>query len=102
VLVNLLLNAADAMKGSGEIHLEARADDKHVTITVRDTGPGIPVDDRGRIFDPFFTTKEPGAGTGLGLAISRSIVDAMGGELTLVDGSAGATFAIRLLRWNSE
>jgi len=100
VLVNLLLNAADAMHGAGAVHVDGRADDGHVTLTVRDTGPGVPAADRGRIFDPFFTTKEPGAGTGLGLAISRAIVDAMGGELTLTDGHGpGATFAVRLPRW---
>jgi signal transduction histidine kinase len=101
VLVNLLLNAADAMAGAGSIHLSARADESWLTLVVRDTGPGVPAADRGRIFDPFFTTKEPGAGTGLGLAISRSIVEAMGGQLTLEDSPSGATFSVRLPRWTN-
>jgi two-component system, NtrC family, sensor kinase len=104
VLVNLLLNAADAMNGAGTITLTARpgadADAATVELRVTDTGPGVPAADRARIFDPFFTTKEPGRGTGLGLAISRSIVEVYGGSLTLApspsDDQPGATFVLKL------
>jgi signal transduction histidine kinase len=100
VLINLLLNAADAMHGEGTIEVAARQDGDRLELTVRDSGPGVAEADRGRIFDPFFTTKEPGQGTGLGLAVSRSIVQAFGGELVLVDGpTPGAVFAVRLPRW---
>jgi signal transduction histidine kinase len=100
VLLNLFLNAADAMAGAGRITVEAKAPDGFVLLMVRDSGPGIPLADREKIFDPFFTTKEPGKGTGLGLAICRSIVQAYGGDLTLSkpDGQ-GALFVVRLPRF---
>jgi signal transduction histidine kinase len=96
VLVNLLLNAADAMGGKGTVQLSAVERDGRVELSVRDSGPGVPAADRGRVFEPFFTTKEPGQGTGLGLAISRSIVEAYGGTLTLAatDAGPGATFIV--------
>jgi C4-dicarboxylate-specific signal transduction histidine kinase len=99
VMVNLLLNAAQAMEGRTErrIVLERRDGDGTTTILVSDTGPGIPVEKREQVFDPFYTTKAPGEGTGLGLAISRSLVEGMGGALEIVEPAAGgATFAIRL------
>ena len=100
VLVNLLLNAADAMGGRGRVRIEACADGDAVELRVADSGPGVAPRDRAQIFDPFFTTKEPGQGTGLGLSISRNIVEAYGGTLTLAasDG-AGATFVVRLPAW---
>ena len=102
VLLNLLLNAADAMSGRGTITLTARADGGDVVeLRVADSGPGVPADVRAQIFDPFFTTKEPGQGTGLGLSISRSIVEALGGTLTLADAGAGATFVVRLPIWRA-
>jgi signal transduction histidine kinase len=104
VLVNLLLNAADAMGGSGRITLTARRldGDAGLALSVRDFGPGVPEADRDKLFDPFFTTKEPGHGTGLGLAVSRSIAQAFGGDLLLArtDG-AGATFVVRLPAWKA-
>ncbi len=102
VLLNLFLNAADAMGGEGRITVEASAPEGLVLLTVRDSGPGIPFADRAKVFDPFFTTKEPGKGTGLGLAICRSIVQAYGGDLTLgkIDG-AGASFVVRLPRFTA-
>lgn len=104
IVLNLLLNAADAMQGEGTITVEAKAldGDAGLALTVRDTGPGVPEGDRDRVFDPFFTTKEPGQGTGLGLAVSRSIAQACGGDLLLArtpDGG-GATFVLRLSRWS--
>jgi two-component system NtrC family sensor kinase len=101
VLLNLLLNAADAMGGRGRITITARADGSDaVELRVADSGPGVPAELRAQIFDPFFTTKEPGQGTGLGLSISRSIVEAYGGTLTVADGAGGgATFVVRLPTW---
>lgn len=83
VLLNLVLNAADAMPDGGELTLDARLDGNAVRITVCDTGLGVPKEHRERIFDPFFTTKPSGRGTGLGLAVSAAIVARHGGTLAL-------------------
>lgn len=97
VLLNLLLNAADATGGTGRIVVEAhRRGEDRVVIAVEDDGPGVPAELRDRIFDPFFTTKEPGHGTGLGLAVSSSLVETFGGELRLVPSQRGARFEIEL------
>lgn len=89
VLVNLLLNAADATPTDGTVTLSVRpaARGGAVEIEVRDTGPGVPAELRERVFDPFFTTKGPGHGTGLGLAVCRSIIDRHGGSIG-VEGRA--------------
>lgn len=95
VLLNLVLNALDAMPKGGKLTLRAWAEADHVVLAVRDTGPGIPPALRQRIFDPFFTTKEEG--TGLGLAVSYGIVTAHGGELRLApEGAQGSEFQIVL------
>jgi signal transduction histidine kinase len=98
VLVNLLLNAADAVGGAGRVVCRARRDGAAVVIEVADSGPGVPPELRGQIFDPFFTTKEPGQGTGLGLATSRSLCESFDATLALVPTppGTGATFAVRL------
>ena len=101
VLLNLLLNAADAMDGRGTVAVRARSDGDAVAIEVADSGPGVAAGDRALIFDPFFTTKEPGKGTGLGLSISRSIVEAYGGTLTLAASDQGASFVVRLPIWRA-
>jgi len=97
VLVNLLLNAADATGGKGHVDIRVRRADRFVEIRVVDDGPGIPPEDQERIFDPFFSTKPPGEGTGLGLAICAQLVEVYGGEIT-VDSTPGegATFTLRL------
>jgi len=97
VLLNLLLNAVQAMPAGGTVTVAAEAVRDGVALTVDDTGPGIPDDVRARIFDPYFTTR-PG-GLGLGLAIARRIVEAHGGSLEA--GTApggGARFRVRLPR----
>ncbi len=88
VLVNLVVNARDAVAGSGSIELWARrapqtadAPGAFVEIGVRDDGAGMDEQTRRRIFDPFFTTKDSGTGTGLGLAIAYGIVTAHGGTI---------------------
>jgi len=85
VIVNLLLNAADATPPDGTVTLSIRcsADGKAVEIEVRDTGEGLAPELRERVFDPFFTTKGPGRGTGLGLTVCRSIVDRHGGAIAI-------------------
>ncbi len=96
VMHNLVKNAAEAIGGSGGVHVSIETPERgQVAITVRDTGPGISVQSRPLVFEPFFTTKP--TGTGLGLAVSRAIARAHGGELELVDaGPGGAVFRLSL------
>ena len=99
VLVNLLINASQAMSGrpgSRVITLRAgTVDSETLAITVQDSGPGIPPDDMARLFDPFFTTKD--GGMGMGLAICRTTVEAHGGRLSVVSTpGSGATFHLTL------
>jgi signal transduction histidine kinase len=97
VLLNLLLNAADALSGKGHVWVHARPGSDGVEILVEDDGPGIPPDVAEHVFEPFFTTKEVGKGTGLGLSVCQALVAAAGGSLSL-DQTAprGARFLIRL------
>jgi two-component system, NtrC family, sensor kinase len=101
VIMNLVLNAAHAMKGLDEpvIRFEQRTSEAHIELRVIDRGPGIPGEILEHIFDPFFTTKPPGEGTGLGLAVSRALIEAMGGELSVESKPGeGASFTVRLAR----
>jgi len=102
-LVNLAINAQQAMLNGGRVVLGSHlADNNAVVLSVSDNGPGIPAELRDRVFDPFFTTKTD-TGTGLGLAISRSIVSEHGGELTLdCNEGQGCRFSIRLPVAESE
>lgn len=97
VIMNLLVNAAQAMKESGAIFIRTRQANSNVIIEIQDTGSGIPPNILSKIFDPFFTTKEVGKGTGLGLSLSYGIINKHGGELkvTSVVGE-GTTFTITL------
>jgi signal transduction histidine kinase len=87
VLINLVKNAAESLGGDGTVTLRGRKGTRQLRgkvcevaiIEVEDTGPGIPLEIRGKIFDPFFSTK--GDGTGLGLAIASRIIDKHGGNL---------------------
>lgn len=95
VLVNLLLNGIEAMPGGGELVAWVAHHAPEVWIGVRDTGPGIPPEQRARVFRPFYTTKH--TGTGLGLPISRQIVARHGGSLRVEDTpGGGATFIVAL------
>ena len=85
-LVNLLVNARQAVKGSAgdresPVRLRSRAHERHVEIVIADFGAGIAADDLAHIFDPYFTTKR--GGTGLGLPIARNIVEGLGGSITV-------------------
>jgi len=97
VIINLIVNARDAMPGGGNIHVMVRAADDAVVIDVADDGLGMDEATRARIFEPFFTTKGPGEGHGLGLATSRTIIERAGGRID-VDSwpGAGSVFRIRL------
>jgi PAS domain S-box-containing protein len=96
VLMNLLLNAIEAMPRGGQITLRTSVENNAVSIKVSDTGVGMTADVRSRLFDPFFTTK--GArGTGLGLSVSQAIIKGHQGTLTVEsEPTRGTTFVITL------
>ena len=99
VLMNLLINARQAMPDGGQIDVAtSMADDcEALIIRIIDSGPGISKENRSRIFDPFFTTKGPEKGTGLGLSVSYGIVKQHGGHISLDTGEGpGASFSIWL------
>ena len=99
VIMNLVLNAAEAMPDGGKLTISTNygADRRFIKISIQDTGIGIPKDDLERIFDPFYTTKAPGKGTGLGLATSYGIVQAHKGTITVTSQvGEGSTFEINL------
>ena len=94
-LLNLAVNARDAMDGRGTLTITADAADDVVTIAVRDTGCGMTPEVAERVFEPFFTTKPVGKGTGLGLSQIFAFVRQQGGEIT-IDTALGAGTTIRL------
>jgi nitrogen-specific signal transduction histidine kinase len=108
VLLNMVLNARDAMPGGGSLTIRSRVVDGDdaaaprkspsegwVTIAVQDTGVGIPPENIGRVFEPFFTTKQ--SGTGLGLATAQQIAHNLHGEITVAsEVGAGTTFTVWL------
>jgi two-component system NtrC family sensor kinase len=98
VLINLIVNAAQAMETGGTLTLRSRDwDERGVVMTVKDSGPGIPAEHLSRIFDPFFTTKKQ-QGTGLGLSISYALVERYGGTIAVESRrGAGAEFSVFLL-----
>jgi len=99
VLMNLLINASQAMPDGGRISVATALapEGRQLSIAISDTGKGIPKENIPKIFDPFFTTKGPEKGTGLGLSVSYGIVQQHGGHIQ-VDSSPGrgATFTILL------
>ncbi len=106
-LINLLLNARDAMaqtnKGGKHIRLSSQVERDYVELMVTDTGPGIPADVLPRLFEPFFTTKGPKAGTGLGLSICHGILTASGGSIRAANApGGGAVFTLRLRRMGED
>ena len=83
VLVNLMLNAADAMPDGGTLSISAKRVEGRVVLRVRDTGAGMSTDVLAKAMTPMFTTKARGRGTRLGLAVCSNVVHAVGGELAL-------------------
>ncbi len=111
LLLNLAVNARDAMPTGGRLTVEVRNVDldagsgaaaeagPHVLLAVSDTGCGIPADVLPHIWDPFFTTKEPGKGSGLGLAVVHGVVQLAGGQVQVhSEVGAGTTFKVYLPR----
>jgi PAS domain S-box-containing protein len=89
VFMNIMQNALEVTSESGDIYVGLYCRNNRVIISIRDSGPGIPVSQRRKIFEPFFTTKK--SGTGLGLFISKEIVKAHGGRITYQPSKSGGT-----------
>ena len=105
VFLNLIINAAQSIQGSGTITIAADKNETtgEVVIEVRDTGPGIPEEIQGQLFDPFYTTKEEGQGTGLGLSVVYGIIQKHNGNITVQSKPGqGASFFIHLPLTNTQ
>jgi two-component system, NtrC family, sensor kinase len=89
VVINLLINAAQAIGGPGRIEVTGGREEGRVRIEVLDSGPGVPPEIRDRIFEPFFTTKAGGKGSGLGLAVSQHLMRAMSGDIAVGEAPRG-------------
>jgi PAS domain S-box-containing protein len=96
VVLNLCVNARDAMQGEGVVDIHVRREGEGVVLEVSDTGPGIAEEIRGQIFEPFFTTKPKGQGTGLGLSVVYGIVTQNGGSIE-VDSEPGRGACFRIV-----
>jgi len=102
VIMNLLINACDAISVKGEISLISEHEAGNIKISICDNGSGISESDILKLFDPFFTTKGIGKGTGLGLSISQDIIKKHGGTLAVSSQSGkGSCFTILLPIANS-
>ncbi|MGN6369233.1 MAG: sensor histidine kinase [Phycisphaerae bacterium] len=99
VIINMAINAADAMENTPEPRLEIQTavSPDEILLKIKDNGPGIPADIRDRIFEPFFTTKPVGKGTGLGLSISYSLIQKHEGRIEVESTpNRGTAFTVRL------
>lgn len=97
VILNLVMNAADAVGAGGKVRVSATARGNVVQLAVEDDGPGVDARVKAQLFEPFVTTKEVGKGTGLGLAVCRGLVEAAGGSIILdSEYRAGARFVVEL------
>ncbi len=97
VFLNILMNAKQAIKGTGEIHIRTLVKDRTIHISIKDTGAGIPKEHLRKLFDPGFTTKGVGVGTGLGLSICYQIIQDHKGEIRVEsEPGKGAEFIIVL------
>ncbi len=103
VIVNLVINAIDAMDRKGRLTLRTYLAVDKAHLEVSDTGSGISPENVLKIFDPFFTTKQPGKGTGLGLSTAYGIVHENGGNISVKDtGPSGTTFLVELPLYNTS
>ena len=93
-LLNIMINAIEAMPGGGDMHLNVSKKDECVTISIKDTGPGIPKELHDKIFNLFYSTKS--GGTGVGLAITQNIIQAHAGNIRFSNLKKGAEFIIEL------
>lgn len=96
-LLNLVINAIQAIEGNGRVEVSLRTDvgNERLVIEIRDTGPGIPIEKQSTIFEPFFTTKADGSG--LGLWIVQQIISAHGGDVSASNApEGGAIFSVQM------
>jgi signal transduction histidine kinase len=97
VFDNLLKNAVEAMPDGGAIRVATEDGDGEFSVTISDTGPGIPKESLPKMFSPFFTTKMVGKGTGLGLSVCYGIVKMHGGTIQAANNAeGGACFTVRI------
>ncbi|UCH83502.1 MAG: PAS domain S-box protein [Candidatus Latescibacterota bacterium] len=96
VFMNILVNASQAIEGTGDIFIKTYEKDDHVIVEIRDTGKGIPKENIDRIFDPGFTTKGAGVGTGLGLSIVYQIIEDHNGKIE-IDSEVGKGTTFRII-----
>jgi two-component system NtrC family sensor kinase len=97
VWLNLLVNAAHAVKDGGEVRIRTRREGEMAGVTISDTGYGIKPENLKRIFDPFFTTKPVGEGTGLGLSVTYSIIERHRGSIGVESAPGeGTTFTVNI------
>jgi signal transduction histidine kinase len=97
VLVNLVVNAIQAIEFGGKIEIKTYSKDKSVYLVVSDTGKGMSEEVRKKIFLPFFSTKDVGEGTGLGLSVVHGIVSSHKGDISVAsEEGKGASFSIRM------
>ena len=97
VILNMLVNAAQAIESDGEIRIRTKATDQHIVLEIEDNGCGMPDDVQAKVFDPFFTTKPVNVGTGLGLSISYGIIEKQGGKIEVrSEVGKGTCFTILL------
>jgi signal transduction histidine kinase len=96
VFMNIIMNAAQAIEGQGEIRIRTTEENDNVCIAISDNGRGISAGNIPRIFDPGFTTKEPGLGTGLGLSICSKIIENHNGRID-VDSQVGRGSTFRII-----
>jgi signal transduction histidine kinase len=97
VWMNLLVNAAQAVRDSGKVIITTKLEGDSIVIMIEDNGVGIPAEHLSKIFDPFFTTKPVGVGTGLGLSISYGIIERHCGRISAQSKvDQGTTFTVRI------
>jgi signal transduction histidine kinase len=97
VILNLVMNAADAVGAGGTVRIAAARKDGGVRLVIEDNGPGVDPRVQAQLFEPFVTTKDVGKGTGLGLAVCRGLVESAGGSIALdTEYARGARFIVDL------
>jgi len=97
VFMNILDNAAQAIKDSGDVYIRTRTEENNAVIEIEDTGTGIDRETLPKIFDPFFTTKEVGSGTGLGLSVSYKIIKSHNGTIEVEsEVGKGTKFSVKI------
>ena len=102
VLVNIILNAVQASKAGGKIHIKSYKDIDYIAVEIIDSGAGISPDAFNKVFDPFFTTKKEGEGTGLGLSVSYGIVKHHGGTIHIENSPEAGLRVVILLPFNAS